>query len=552
MSKLGWVCDFETLVNPNYTYIWAFGCCEIENPDNVIIGNTMEKYIEWVKTKGKIYFHNLAFDGGFIMDWLFRNGFTYSDERATKTFNILKSEGRLYQIDITWKYKNKKKFSHTVFLDSYKKLPYKVSKIAKDWKLPILKGEIDYKKHREYNHQITEKEKAYIKNDVQIVAMALKSMLESGFNKMTIGADALNYFKKTKPNEILSMLMPKISLELDEYFRKSYKGGWVFANPVYQGKDVGKGLVLDVNSLYPSRMFYKPMPYGVPVHYDGKYKPNKAYPLYICHIKANLELKKKHLPCLQLKNNPSFVATEYITDTHDEQVDLYLSSVDYELMKDQYNILSCDYIDGYMFQSCQGVFDDYINHFMEIKKNATGAKRQEAKLFLNNLYGKLATNPIKLSQMAFFDYKKDCVRYKEGKTDVKEPMYIPMGIFITAWARDLTIRSAQALYPRFCYADTDSLHLTGWDMPNNIEIHDKDLGKWALENKFTRARFLRAKTYIEEVDGKLMVTCAGLQKTQHEQVTWENFKSGEEYTKKLRPKTLKGGIVLEETTFKIS
>ena len=42
-------------------------------------------------------------------------------------------------------------------------------------------------------------------------------------------------------------------------------------NPIYADKDVGEGNVFDVNSLYPSRMYYCDLPWGEPKFYDGVY-----------------------------------------------------------------------------------------------------------------------------------------------------------------------------------------------------------------------------------------------------------------------------------------
>ena len=88
-------------------------------------------------------------------------------------------------------------------------------------------------------------------------------------------------------------------------------------------------------------------------------------------------------------------------------------------------------------------------------------------------------------------------------------------------------------------------------MPDNIEIDNVKLGAWKHESTFTRAKFIRAKSYIEEIDGKLKVTCAGLPESCHKLVTWENFELGTEYFGKLQQKKVKGGIVLQETTFKL-
>ena len=94
-----------------------------------------------------------------------------------------------------------------------------------------------------------------------------------------------------------------------------------------------------------------------------------------------------------------------------------------------------------------------------------------------------------------------------------------------------------------------------------MEIDDVKLGAWKHESTFVKAKFLRAKTYIEygcdgteikEDELELKVTCAGMPKACHSQVTFENFNVGAVYTGKLIPKHVDGGIVLEDTTFQIT
>ena len=84
-----------------------------------------------------------------------------------------------------------------------------------------------------------------------------------------------------------------------------------------------------------------------------------------------------------------------------------------------------------------------------------------------------------------------------------------------------------------------------------IFVDDNELGKWKHESEFTRARFIRAKTYIEEIEGKMCITCAGLPERCYKEVTWENFHPGVTYFGKLLPKQEIGGIVLHETEFHI-
>ena len=63
-----------------------------------------------------------------------------------------------------------------------------------------------------------------------------------------------------------------VPYEIDKDMRQAYKGGFTYLNPIYEEIDVGAGVVLDVNSLYPSVMYEKPLPIGDPEFYNGKYE----------------------------------------------------------------------------------------------------------------------------------------------------------------------------------------------------------------------------------------------------------------------------------------
>src|SRR5699024_11746891 len=77
-----------------------------------------------------VYFHNLKFDGSFIVNWLLKNGWEFSTEGMPGTFNVLiSSMGQWYSIDIVMGYRGKRKL-HTVVYDSLKKLPFPIKTIA--------------------------------------------------------------------------------------------------------------------------------------------------------------------------------------------------------------------------------------------------------------------------------------------------------------------------------------------------------------------------------------------------------------------------------------
>ena len=241
-----------------------------------------------------------------------------------------------------------------------------------------------------------------------------------------------------------------------------------------------------------------------------------------------------------------------------------LTSVDLALLLDHYDVSSLRYINGFKFKGVKGLFKDYIDYWMHIKETTKGAERQLAKLMLNSLYGKFATNPNAETKFSIIDsdgvvrqfINNEENRKKFNITDVKpdelrSPVYTAMGAFITAYARNKTIRSAQAVYDRFIYADTDSLHLTGTDIPEGLEVHPSKLGAWKHEGTFTDSKYIRAKTYMETIDDVDKVTCAGMPDNVKEKVTYDNFKSGSTFDGKLMPRRCVGGVVLVETTFTI-
>ncbi len=248
--------DFETTTDSEDCRVWAYALCNIDDPEDFKYGNSIEEFMKFCAYKRenfKLWFHNLKFDGEYIISYLLNNGFEVikdKKEKRDKTFTCLISDtGQFYTIEIYFTVKGKKTNKVTIY-DSLKVLNFSVDKIAKAFDLPIRKLKIDYKAYREVGHILTQEEIDYIRNDVEIMARAMKFMFNEGLNKMTIGSDALHYYKKINKN--FTMYFPQLPYEIDMDVRKSYKGGFTYLNDIYKEKETGGGLVLDVNSLYPS------------------------------------------------------------------------------------------------------------------------------------------------------------------------------------------------------------------------------------------------------------------------------------------------------------
>lgn len=572
-------CDFETTTKEEDCRVWASGIYDIDN-DFFECGNSIEWLFKKFEEIGtcKAYFHNLKFDGAFILDYLFREGYTHTFDKKLddKEFSTLISDSNLFY---SFKIKLKKGCIITI-LDSLKAIPFSVKKISKAFGLKQKKGEIDYHAERPIGYKVSPTEHEYIKNDCEIVGKALNTLFSQDLRKMTQGSNALYDFKKSLPRKF-EKIFPKI--EFDSDIRAAYKGGFTYVNPKYKGIDIEYGKVYDKNSMYPSMMKFKLMPYGDPIAYDGKYKYDKLYPLYIQKITAIFEIKKEHIPTIQIKSGyGNFIPTEYIESSNNEEVTLTLTSIDLELFKEQYEIIAINYIKGWKFKGTTGLFDNYIDKWYRIKEEAsrTGNEgmRTLAKLMLNALYGKFATSTTVQSKIPYYDYEERKVRYKLSEKEEREPVYLPVACFITAYSREDLIKIAQKNYNRFAYSDTDSIHLEGHGEPIGLEIDNYKIGAWSLENIFHRARFLRAKCYIEEVPerikrknkkpkaGKrtinkntcplsykkyLKVTCAGMPYSCHSNVNWNNFQFGAEFEGKKRHKTVSGGAVLVDTPYKL-
>lgn len=606
--------DFETTtVEP--ARVWLWGICEIENTDKWVYGETISDFFEQCEKLNNptIYFHNLKFDGSFILFWLLKHHFIFRENSGDCTGHdfttIITGDGLFYMIEIYFNRDNKRKPKKVTFYDSLKILNMPVKNVAESFNLPIKKGCIDYDRHNDFNAEVTQIEIDYLENDIKIMAMALKEMFKEGFKKITIGSCALYDYKKDIGENIFNKWFPKLSIEDDAEIRASYKGGFTFMNPFYFDKTINNGIVLDVNSLYPSVMHDKPLPYGTPIKFEGQYTKNSKYPLYTQTIRCQFELKKDMIPTIQLKHSRFFNKTEYLTTSKnnaglDEPVTLCLTSVDLELFFKHYEVFNVEYLGGYMFKQTTKLFKKWVDKWTEKKIQATiegnKGKRTIAKLTLNNLYGKFATNPKGEKKQPYIDEKTNKLKFKlirynvtdengenilnengeplTTSVEMRESLYIPVGTFITAWARYITISTSQTIhteslkklgYSRYLYSDTDSIHLIGFDLPEKVEIHDTKLGAWKLESHFENARFLQAKRYIEEEyiyskNGnyfiknsygdyvtKTKVTCAGLPASSHKYVNFVNFHIGAEYSGKLVPKQVNGGVILEETTFKL-
>ena len=247
----------------------------------------------------------------------------------------------------------------------------------------------------------------------------------------------------------------------------------------------------------------------------------------------------------------------------------------WELFKETYNIYEIEYLDYVWFWAVEGLFDEYIDKYAELKKTSKGFIRELAKLFLNNLYGKFSMSDDSSYKEPILDENGE-VKFKLHEEHNKKVGYIPIGAAITSYAMNFTVRHAIANYDRFCYADTDSIHLIGTEPAAMVVEHPTEFCCWKNEIDFDYAYYERQKLYAEHVvaedgvpventvdeDGNprkpyLLIKAAGMSSEAKKMFIKEGYDITdlsvglELKDTNLKARRIRGGILLKNNSFKI-
>ena len=535
--------DFETTTNPLDCRVWSWGSMAVDDYSDYVIGIGVGSYVAYMLSVPSVtYFHNLAFDGSFILDYILKDGYTWVDKNPGKGqfSTVISNMNKFYSITIV-----SKEGIKVELRDSLKKIPLPVRDVPKAFNLDSSKGDIDYEMERPIGYLPSQEEWDYLYRDIFIMAQAMRIILASGMKRLTVGADSLAEFKSLH-GKGFERTFPVLSKTVDDDIRLAYRGGIAMPNKKWVRKRVGRGIVIDKNSMYPWVMRTKLLPYGKP--WWSEVEDDDA-DLFIMSLTFTAKLKPNHIPCIQIKRSIQFNSQEFLEEVN-EPTTVSITSVDLKMWQEQYD-LKIWAINGYWnFKGIEGLFNDYIDKWMAVKANSTGGARTIAKLHLNSLYGKFAKNTDVTGKRPILD-DTGTVQYVMCDHEESNPVYTAMGAFVTAYARSDLVTSAQANYDRFLYCDTDSLHLLGEEEPN-LWLHPTELGAWKVEHDgqpFDSAVFLRAKQYCERFGDHDDVHIAGLPHEIADKVRLEDMLHPRTWDGKLVPKRVPGGTVLVNTTF---
>lgn len=608
-SRTCYACDFETSVydGQTSTEVWASGYCKLYTHDTEI-WNNLDEFMKWLLSLSAydiVYFHNLKFDGSFIVSWLLSHGYKYyhgdlSGIGAAQFSVSISLQGQWYKINLP----TAKGRGTIEIRDSLKLLPFSLRKLTNDFNVEHKKLEMDYVGERHAGYRMTEDELAYFRNDLFGLAESLEAVFSRGVDALTIGSECMKEFKAGFDKHDYQCLFPDLTeMELpwgesvDSFCRAAYRGGWCYVNPRFQLKRQNMGFTLDVNSLYPSRMHSEGgcyYPVGLPRYISGE---NPAFPswlhgqaenkdvFYYIRLECVFTVKPDHLPTVQVHKDNRYNPRQYLTtsktsprewdtdaDGHNVPnglVTITLSKPDWHLFQRHYNISHLKIIGCVYFDAVKGLFDRYLDKWKVQKLEAkNNVDRTLAKLYMNNLYGKTAASTDSSYKVPYLG-ADGALKFISRDENAKTPGYIAIGAAITAYAREFTITAAQANYGIFCYADTDSIHCIGKpEDAKGVTLHDKNFNCWKCEGVWYHGWFVRAKSYIEVYgEDDYLIKCAGMPQNCKDLLAkqfrrndprmhccgyedFTSFRPGITVHGKLTAKQIPGGVLLVPTTFK--
>lgn len=217
------VADFETCYTSELkenVKVWAWGYLDYLDGE-YMEGTDINSFLNRILFDKNVYdigFHNLKFDGSFIIPALFKRGYTYMSNREftdkwrdgedlSKVFtHNITTAGQWFSITIVKERKVNKSTPSFVYLwDTLKLFPEKLSELAIQYNTRNKKIQEDrdfYEAIREDGHKLTERESAYLKADCEVLAQALRIQLEK-FDTIfrTRASKAFTFFKQCCTDE---------------------------------------------------------------------------------------------------------------------------------------------------------------------------------------------------------------------------------------------------------------------------------------------------------------------------------------------------------------
>ena len=570
--------DFET--NPpkdGVVNVWLWSIVRASD-GSYIVGESIEEwYQEVMKLSGIVCFHNLKFDGQFILDYLIRNDIQFDREHTTIDavshipYRIALKEDLYIQDTMR---------VHTVSLE----------KMAKSYGIAGKSEKADFTIYHEFG-KATEKEIQYVLQDSNIVAQVLKAdcIANNGYIPVTGASYAKKKYvewlkqsgmvdignRRATADDYLSQIFPCIDSDWMKLSRMSYMGGLSIVNRSVYSRVNGLTYVYDVNSAYPYQMASKPIPVGEGTWTDS-YNKDTFGIYYVwcefdhmdnsCPIIHKSRAFNRHLPdgCHWMDNMLNIYGESDYIESYSGY--LVLTSIEIEYLRKYADLMfSVEY--GYTFETRTDVFRDYIRNVYSQRRAVKESDPVLAgflKLCMNSLYGKFGSD-VKYGCILEID-EENHYHEKVDMKDVDTPWcYVPVATAITGYQRVYIATMISENWDGFLYTDTDSIHLDKPHVEGTMWIDQTELGALKCESISEHSKYIRPKCYVHEneyeikADGSkgkcspISVKCGGMPDNLKAMIhAMDDLYMGAEFDGKLMPVRYVGGVYLKPTTYKLN
>ena len=469
------------------------------------------------------------------------------------------------------------KFSTKKFIlqDSFRLLPYSLSKLSKDFnvehgKLNLFEevskkypnkyyDVVDFLNKCDVNDELFLKYLEYDVVSLYEILEKIRSLTyldENEFSqKMTTSSLSRSLFKKglKKPfrhekylkndyDIMTSFKWTKEYEDAEELVRASYFGG---RTEVFTPVLENKAFHYDMNSQYPFVMIdSRGYPIGKPIHLkDELAKTNWENWIKNHHgcgfLSCDVYVPEQYIPPLPCKMGKLTFPCGFIFGTWTyEELEYSIKECCVQILK----IHECVY-----FERMFPIFEMFIKEFYQLKENASlnnnEALRTFSKLIMNTAYGYLGMRRDNKTSLLPYEQINDLndesiisinpeMGYVEVRADVSADYIQPqIASYVTSRARIILLKTLKYCVDKgkIYYCDTDSI-VCDCELPNEL-IDKNKLGFWDLEKKPIKGLFIKPKVYVEvtenlqngELIEKTNVKFKGISKTTQEKFNYDTY-----------------------------
>jgi DNA polymerase elongation subunit (family B) len=374
--------------------------------------------------------------------------------------------------------------------DSYNILPIPLAAFKKE-KIDYAIMEPDQRNKPHNKRKIAE----YLKSDCVYLYELISGFVANFGVQITQASAAMNQWKK-----ISQQKLPNTTKEFYDLMAPYYYGGRV---ECFESGIIDTNFkVLDINSAYPFAMLHK-HPYSAGYSHVESFVEGADFYKVRC-------VSHGAFPYRGEGNPGEFAGLRFPNDS--ELRTYTITGWEYATAKQTKTISSEKVLESFVFTDHVD-FGEYINHFYEMRKRANekGNKAESlfAKLLMNSLYGKFASNPDNYKNYMIVPMDVIAGLEQTGWTfggelgpwglaeaplneDQKRYYNVATGASITGFVRAMLWRAiAESTGVLYCDTDSIAVRVSG----QCIRL-GQELGEWKDEGNFDRAGIAGKKLYI--------------------------------------------------------